>query len=286
MELVILTNNRSASGYNVWPMEDMGETFNHEIGHSFGLKDEYYTAMEYNNLTAQEVTAWNAHVPNCDYSRPRTSNAYVTGKGYCTRWCKGVDSANYSIYYSTRQLFDRCSTLLSSRSTDWVNFCRSSLNFTRNYVENGYYARFVVDGNPTWYESVEQACTGIFSQTANSSDFYYTSNIEEFCFAGSLENIWDMNIGKQCAAGTGCYFGCGGFGRVSYNYRQYVGAFGDAFKPNIGGIMSGGPYGRSDAYVSAWLHKNDALLPSYGAYEINSIATNLRRRLATLNVLP
>jgi hypothetical protein len=91
-----------------------------------------------------------------------------------------------------------------------------------------------------------------------------------------------LNIGKDCELDTGCYAGCGGFGRTSYQSLK-IGAFGDAFRPNVLQIMQGGIFYAScgpDFMNSIYQKANDeSSRPSYGQYDIELIRKNILAKI-------
>jgi hypothetical protein len=279
--IVLKRQTSSYPGYNAWDLEAMGTAFNHEIGHRFGLVDEYFTTMSKNNLSSAEVSDWNARLPNCDYGRPFTQTDYQSGTGYCTKWCDGANPVAYATYVTAKNTYDSCVTLLTEKPNkqEWLNFCLTRLDFTTYHATYNVYPGVVVAGNPVPSFTIQQACDAIFADSPTNT--YHTENIESFCYSGSLNNIWNLNIGKGCMANTGCYFGCGGFGRESYSIHNH-GAFGDAFRPHDIGVMGGGFYGNSGPDLIAQMHRNDNQMPTYGAYGIYV----LTKKLYELGIIP
>jgi hypothetical protein len=261
--------------FNTWSIEHTGTAFNHEIAHVMGMYDEYFTTMEKNNLSKIEVANWNTRIPNCDYGRPFSDVERVVGAGYCTKWCSGVEQVAFKKYADSRTIYDKCeaSLLQKSDKNAWLAFCKSQLIFQRfSSYYYGYFPGIVVGGNPSMHATVDQACEDAWSDSAANK--YYIENIENFCYSGTLYNIWDLDIGKNCMAGTGCYAGCGGFSRSFYSNLK-IGAFGDAFRPHAYGIMGGAVLGASGPSFVAMLHKNDNELPSYGSYGIDFLTLRL-----------
>jgi predicted Zn-dependent protease with MMP-like domain len=267
--------------YNTWELEEIGNAFNHEIGHSFGLYDEYFTEMNENDLTQEEVEAWNNKIPNCDYNKPYVEADYESGNGYCEKWCNGVDADAYQEYKTQRDLYDVCNTNLHEKSElqSWISFCSEQLNFSEYFDSKGNFPTFVVAGTPGWTDTQEKACQSIF-QDSPDNDFF-ESNIQYFCYAGTLFDIWDLDIGNSCQNGSGCYAGCGGFSKDIYPSGD-IGAFGDAFRPTSHSIMQGGPFWESSGsgFINK-IHQFDNELPSYGKYD-EEIILNYMKEIGVL----
>lgn len=263
--------------YSTWVLEQVGTAFNHEIGHVFGLKDEYFTEMAKNDLTPTEVAKWNSEIPNCDYSRPFNDSDYKTGNGYCKKWCNGVNHDVYKKYKTQRDLYDSCESKLINKIDlqSWLSFCSENLDFSRYYSYYGFIDTFVKNGNPGNAKTKAEACKSIFSD--NSNNEFFIENIQGFCYRGSLYNIWDLDVGQSCSDGTGCFAGCGGFSKASYGSGN-LGAFGDAFRPNAISIMGGGPFGNSGPNFEALLHEKDDETPTYGQYDIDAITQKLKEK--------
>lgn len=260
--------NTPSPPFNSWHVEELGTAFNHEIGHILGkYADEYFTTMAKNNLSAAEIVDWNARLLNCDYGKP-TEQEMQTGNGYCTKWCKGVDPTTYAIYLQSRQLYDACEGKLRNKNDalGWANFCQQNLNFTRFFQYYRFYPGIVINGNQINTQSIQAACSSAFEDTSNNR--FYNSNIESFCYSGSLYNVWDLNLGKDCVLTSGCYAGCGGFGRNDYPTEARIGAFSDAFRSNAINIMGGGPLNNSGPDFEAMLHRGDSSPPGYGDYDV------------------
>lgn len=274
--LIVLRHASSpAPNYNTWTLENLGTAFNHEVGHTFGLVDEYYSDMSKNNFTPSQVIDWNKKVPDCDYSRPQTAADYQTGKGYCAKWCQGVDQSKYQEYKTSRDLFDTCTSKLNQKNQqDWNNFCNNSLDFNRYVKDYKFYPTLVVGGNPGQASNQKDACNAIFGDSPNNT--YYKQNINEFCYNGSIYNQWDLNIGKSCSQNSGCYAGCGGFSISDYSV-PFRGSFGDAMRPTPISIMGGGPLDNSGPDIIMNLHLNDQGLPTYGDYTISKITEKLKQ---------
>ena len=277
-QLIVLRRaSTSPPDFNTWKLEGLATAFNHEIGHVFGLKDEYYTTMDSNNLTADEIEDWNQRIPNCDYGRPFTNADYQSGNGYCKKWCCGVDSAKYQTYRQYVNAFGACRDMLHAKADKnaWDDYCRTTLQFQRFKSDERQYPGTIVGGNPSRPQTIEQSCDAIYDDSPQNS--YYEESIYEYCFSGTLYNIWDLDIGNGCLEGTGCYFGCGGFPRSSYGYDIKIGAFADVFRPNANAIMGGGPVDNSGPGFTERSHENDKELPSYGRYDIDQIMDRWRQ---------
>jgi hypothetical protein len=266
-ELIILRRaSVSSPSFNTWTLENVGAAFSHEIGHSFGLYDEYYTTMKKNNLSPDEITYWNEVVPNCDYGRPLSEIDYATGLGYCTKWCAGVDPTKYEMYIKMRALYEDCASKLANKdeTAAWLDFCQTSLDFSRFFSFYGWYPGIVIAGTPLTSASVVDACTLIYGDLQTNS--FYQHNIQAFCYSGTFFNYWDLDIGSGCMAGAGCYAGCGGF-EGPYP-SGLVGAFADSFRPHPSSLMGGGAFNNSGPDFVTKLHNGDSELPSYGDYGI------------------
>jgi hypothetical protein len=285
--LVVLRHSSTPyPNFNAWSLEDIGYAFNHEFGHEFGLYDEYNGDMRKNDLSVAEVADWNSRIPNCDYNHPQAEADYATGNGYCTKWCKGVDPAQYSIYSQQRALFDQCEEKIRANNRqDWDLFCTNNMNFSRVNNFYGYIPLFYDRVPNSWsnaYDSAE-ACTKALNVLGSSTDQRdLDASIQNLCYQGTLFNSWDLNIGKDCELDTGCYAGCGGFGRTSYQSLK-IGAFGDAFRPNVLQIMQGGIFYAScgpDFMNSIYQKANDeSSRPSYGQYDIELIRKNILAKI-------
>lgn len=277
-EIFFLSKASTNAKFNTWRLEELGTAFNHEIGHSFGLFDEYYTDMTKNDLSATDIVKWNTKIPNCDYNHPLSTSDYSSGKNYCTKWCSGVDSANYKKYSDQRSLYDSCEQKLENKpsKSDWMSFCQNSLDFNGFFQFYGFYQTIVINGNPGYTNSQTDACSIVFNDSPDNS--YYQENIQSFCNRGSLFNIWDLNIGTSCQLDSGCYAGCGGFGVDVYPNKN-MGAFGDAFRPYEDGIMGGGAFDASGPDFVAKLHQNDSELPGYGKYDEQLILNKIKEML-------
>lgn len=274
--IILKPESEAYPGFNSWDLENIGTAFNHEVGHSFGLADEYFTEMQKNDLNSTEVKEWNLLHPDCDYNKPTNTSDYATGKGYCTKWCNGVDESAYQKYNDQRTLYDTCEEKLNGSTTEdqWLNFCKNELNFNGYYNFYNFYPGIVIAGNPQTNSTIAEACKQIFSDDKKSS--YHYENVQDFCYKGSLYNISDLNIGKSCQIQTGCYAGCGGFSKQSYPSAYKLGAFGDAFRSDYINIMGGGILGNSGPDLIGDLHKSDNQLPSYSPYAIKAITDKFK----------
>lgn len=266
-QLIVFKHKDTLDG-GYWRLE-YGYNFNHEIGHTFGLVDGYYYNLGKNDLTPSEVTDWNERLPNCDYGKPSNEEGYLTGEGYCTKWCSGVNPGNYAAYLNERNHYDQCIDLLNIKDNEeeWLNFCTSELNFNGHHNLWDYYTRIFIDGSSRTIFDLQEGCELIYADS--ESNPRYENNKKVFCYAGSLYNTWDLNIGENCMEGTGCYAGCGGQPKSFYYDRQ--GAFGDAFRPHKLGIMGGNGYPDAGSTLSDRIHADDEELPSFDPYEIQAI---------------
>lgn len=268
MVIVLKHQNSPWPQYGAWNIEEMGDTFIHEIGHTFGLYDEYFTDMTKNNLSVSGITDWNMRIPNCDYNHPVNSEDYQTGRGYCTKWCQGVNQTVYQTYKTQRDQYDLCEFQLLNKTNlqSWMNYCTNTLNFSKKGYQLNMYND---DTGWTSHNTIDEACQNVYLNNPTTST-HYNANIQRFCFGGTLFNIWDLDIGKSCQTGTGCFVGCGGFGRDLYSGRP-IGAFGDAFRPESLSVMGGAPLNDSGQYALRDAHINDNLLPNYGIYDTQVI---------------
>ncbi len=148
--------------YGKSDLTDSVSLFEHEMGHNFGLTDEYMDAY-YLTGTGDYNSFIRSQSANCD---PNPG---------CPKWCKGKPV------------------------THFANPCE---NYTTDTICKSHSA----DKNCIWVKIKDP----YFNANCIKNDDYHSDYTKSH------------NIGTQCIAGTGCYWGCDGNGYRSLPINNFV----------------------------------------------------------------
>lgn len=175
-----------------------GITLAHEMAHLIGFDEEYYYWADPGSSPR--------NAPNCEY-----------GNLTCEKFCSGVNAELTEEVHSAKRKAMQCVNIIGSGdASEWQTFC-PTLDL------EGWF-----EAHPIWYggsTNIEEFCA-----LPLSTSLIYA------CYAGTLMPLEDENIGIDCKAGYGCYFGCGT--RYEYTKGSYV------------SIMGGGAMGEDNRIYS------------------------------------